>query len=290
MSDKLLILGSRGFIGKNVFNYFNENSNYKTIGLTRDNIDFSNSEELIKKVNEIMPSVVIHTAVSLDNFENNIKMYLALENIAKDVNKILLIGSGAEYIPSRYKPKMKEDYFPKNSVSIKDTYTLSKYTISRLHQNNNFKNIFNLRVFGIYGPFEDYKRRLISNNIVRNLNKLPLQYNRNVAFDYLYINDFNSAIDRFIKLSNPKHNTYNLCNGKAFKFKEIMNTIADVTGFPKHNILLNNSEPSPYEYSGDSSLIENEIGKVEQTTLYEAIYELNSWYSSQNISNFKLED
>ena len=162
MSDKLLILGSKGFIGKNLFNYFNKNSNFNTIGLTRNDVDFSNSEELLQIVDTIKPSVIIHTAVSLDDFENNIKMYFALENIANIVSKIILIGSGAEYIPNRYKPKMRENYYPKNSVSPKDIYTLSKYTISRLHQDNNFKNIFNLRVFGIYGPFEDFRRRLIS--------------------------------------------------------------------------------------------------------------------------------
>ena len=135
MSEKLLITGSRGFIGKNLLNYFNKNSNFNTIGLTRNDVDFSKPEDLLQVVEKIKPSVVIHSAVSLDNFENNIKMYFALENIANNVSKIILIGSGAEYIPNRYKPKMREDYFPKNSVSPKDTYTLSKYTIS------NFINI-----------------------------------------------------------------------------------------------------------------------------------------------------
>lgn len=290
MPEKILILGSRGFIGKNLFDHFNSNENFITIGLTRKDVDFSDPKALVPIVKNIMPSIVIHTAVSLDNFENNIKMYLALENIATFVSKILLIGSGAEYIPSRYKPQMKEDYFPNISVFPKDIYTLSKYTISRLHQNSNLKNIFNLRVFGIYGPFEDFNRRLISNNIVRYLNKLPLQYNRNVAFDYLYINDFNSAIERFINLTNPKFNTYNLCTGKAYKFKEIMETIADVTGVSRDDIILKNKEPSSYEYSGNSNLIENEIGKIENTTLFEAIKHLYLWYLSKDLSNFKLED
>lgn len=290
MPEKILILGSRGFIGKNLLNYFNENTNFMGIGLTRKDVDFSNPEELVKVVKNLMPSVVIHAAVSLDDFDNNIKMYFALENIAKFVSKIILIGSGAEYIPDRYKPKMKEDYFTKNCVSPKDIYTLSKYTISRLHQNSNLKNIYNLRVFGIYGPFEDFKRRLISNNIVRNLHNLQLQYNRNVAFDYLYINDLNSALERFIKLNKPKYNTYNLCTGKAYKFKEIMETIADVTGSSREDIILKNVEPSSYEYSGNSTLIENEIGKIEKTSLFEAIKDLYSWYASKDISKFKLED
>ena len=142
-----------------------------------------------------------------------LRMFYALENVASLVEKIILIGSGAEYISARYKPLMKENYFPNEPVYPVDIYTLSKYTISKLLSISNAKNIYNLRVFGIYGPYEDFQRRLISNNIVRYLNNLPLQYNRNVAFDYLYINDFLSALERFLSLEKPKYNTYNLCVG-----------------------------------------------------------------------------
>ena len=145
-----------------------------------------------------------------------------------------------------------------------------------------------MRVFGIYGPYEDFQRRLISNNLVRYLNNLPLQYNRNVAFDYLYINDFLSALERFLSLEKPKYNTYNLCVGKAYKFKEIMETIADVVGIDFSEIILNDSSPSNYEYSGDPTLIENEIGKIEQTKLVDAITNLYSWYKNQDLNSLKL--
>ena len=62
---------------------------------------------------------------------------------------------------------MREDYFPKEPAFPNDVYSLSKYTISKLHQSSSCSNIYNLRVFGIFGPYEDYQRRLISNNIVR---------------------------------------------------------------------------------------------------------------------------
>ena len=50
-----------------------------------------------------------------------------------------------------------------------------------------------------------------------------------------------------------------------------MNTIADVVGLDHSKIILKDQTPSNYEYSGDSSLLENEIGKIEKTSLYDAI-------------------
>lgn len=285
---KIIILGAKGFIGKNLCQFFDNKEKYQVFPLSRVEVDFTDLESLTSKIKDISPNYIIHSAVSLENFENNIRMFYALENVASLVDKIILIGSGAEYISARYKPVMKEDYFPQEPVYPVDIYTLSKYTISKLLSTSNANNIYNLRVFGIYGPYEDFQRRLISNNLVRNLNNMPLQYNRNVAFDYLYIDDFLSAIDRFLSLEKPLQNTYNLCVGKAYKFKEIMETIADVVGIDYSNIILNDSSPSNYEYSGDPTLIENEIGKIEQTKLVDAITNLYSWYKNQDLNSLKL--
>ena len=285
---KIIILGAKGFIGKNLCEFFDNQEKYTVSPLSRVDVDFTDIESLTEKIKDISPNYIIHSAVSLDNFENNIRMFYALENVASLLEKIILIGSGAEYISARYKPLMKENYFPNEPVYPVDIYTLSKYTISKLLSISNTKNIYNLRVFGIYGPYEDFQRRLISNNLVRHLNNLPLQYNRNVAFDYLYINDFLSALERFLSLEKPKYNTYNLCVGKAYKFKEIMETIADVVGEDTSDIILNDSNPSNYEYSGDPTLIENEIGKIEQTKLLDAITKLYSWYKNQDLTSLTL--
>ena len=141
--------------------FFSENSNFQLFSFSRKDVDFTNLDLLKQKVLEISPDYIIHSAVSLENFENNIRMFYALENLASYVKKII-IGSGAEYIANRYKPLMKESYFPNDTVFPKDIYSLSKYTISKLHTSSSAQNIYNLRVFGIYGPYEDFQRRLIS--------------------------------------------------------------------------------------------------------------------------------
>mgnify|MGYP001397061430 CR=1 FL=1 len=288
MMKKIVILGSSGFLGRNLCGFFSDNCNFELFPLSRKDVDFTNFDSLKQRVLDISPDYIIHSAVSLENFENNIRMFYALENLACYVKKIIIIGSGAEYIANRYKPLMKESYFPSEAVFPKDIYSLSKFTISKLHASSSVENIYNLRVFGIYGPHEDFQRRLISNNIVRHINNMPLTYNRNVTFDYLYINDFLSSIENFLALEKPLFNTYNLCIGKGYEFKEIMNTIADVVGFDHSKIILKDPTPSNYVYSGDSSLLENEIGKIEKTSLFEAINSLYKWYIDQDINKLKL--
>ena len=285
---KIIVLGSNGFLGRNLCDFFSNKIKFQLFPLSRKDVDFTDLSSLKQKVLDISPDYIIHSAVSLDNFENNIRMFYALENLACYVDKVIIIGSGAEYISSRYEPLMKESHFPIEPVFPKDIYSLSKYTISKLNTLSKAKNIYNLRVFGIYGPYEDFKRRLISNNIVRHINNLPLTYNRNVAFDYLYINDFLSSIESFLELDIPLFNTYNLCIGKGYKFQEIMNTLADVVGVDHSKIILKDPTPSNYEYSGDSSLLENEIGKIEKTSLFEAIKSLYEWYLNQDINELKL--
>ena len=62
----------------------------------------------------------------------------------------------------------------------------------------------NLRLFGVYGEFEDYSRRFISNNICRVLSGLPISMNRDMKFDYIYMNDLCFIIEKVILKSDFK--------------------------------------------------------------------------------------
>ena len=82
-------------------------------------------------------------------------------------------------------------------------YGYSKYEIAKNIESRH-RNIYNLRVFGIYGKYEDYKRRFISNNICRLLCGQTISINKNAYFDYLYVNDFSKIVEMFIKNNKNK--------------------------------------------------------------------------------------
>jgi GDP-L-fucose synthase len=98
---------------------------------------------------------------------------------------MIYYGSGAEFDRNNWIPKMKEEYF--DSFVPTDQYGFSKYIINKYTERA--ENIFNLRLFGVFGKYEDYQIRFISQTCCRAIYDLPITINQNVNFDYTYIDD-----------------------------------------------------------------------------------------------------
>ncbi len=279
---KILVTGSNGFIGANVKEFLEKK--YNIFSPKRESLnllDFSHVKSYIKKN---FFDIIIHCGVTLTSVEQNLKMYSNFENCSKFFGKMICIGSGAEFDKRNYIPRMKEDYFGKFVPDKSDIYGYSKYLIAKdIIQKK--KNIYNLRVFGIFGKYEDYRRRLISNNICRKLTGMNVSINKNTYFDYMYINDFCKILEIFIK-KNPKENTYNICTGNIvdfFSLAEIINSIE----YSGSEIEVKSKGLNP-EYSGDNSKFLNEFGDFKFIDYKSSIKELFNWY--KNESGLKFND
>jgi len=274
---KILITGTNGFVGHNLKEYFQ--NRYDSIYCPkRGDINLLDSDAVHSYLVKHEFDVVIHCGVTLVSVEQNLKMYFNIERCSESFGKLICVGSGAEYDKNHYIPKMKEDYFGKYIPS--DIYGFSKYVIAKDIESKP-RNIINLRVFGIYGKYEDYKRRFISNNICRALSDLNISINRNMYFDYLYIDDFSRIVEIFIK-KEPAKQSYNICTGKSIDFLTLAHIIRDIDG---RNLTINIKEDgfNP-EYSGDNLLFLQEYGDFNFTQPEKAIGELYHWYKdSSNI-------
>ena len=60
---KILILGSNGFLGKNLCEFFQNKNIYDVYPLTRNDLDFTDVNALIEKIKTISPDIVVHSAV-----------------------------------------------------------------------------------------------------------------------------------------------------------------------------------------------------------------------------------
>ena len=177
---KILITGTNGFVGRNLKEYFQKK--YEDVRCPkRQELDLLDSHSVYTFIMKNEFDIIIHCAVTLNSVEHNLKMYFNLERCSKSFGKMICVGSGAEYGMSSYIPKMKEEYFGTN-IPL-DIYGFSKYVIAKDILTKH-RNIINLRVFGIYGKYEKYKQRFISNNICRALSGLDISINKNVYFDY----------------------------------------------------------------------------------------------------------
>jgi len=276
---KVLVAGSKSFLGQNLRRYYSDRSGFTVKYLSREDCDLSVSKELLSIVKSYQPDLLIHTAVSLTSVDNNLRMYMALERATLYCGKIVMIGSGAEYGHQRYRPAMPESFF--DPISPPDNghpYHLSKYLISRIHQSSP-QNIYNFRVFGLYGPYEDYKRRLISSNILSFMHHGKMTVSANHAFDYLYVDDLIAAIATFADSAHtPKASTYNVCTGRADRFLDILSQVVEVLGGTTKAISIDNPMPTDYIYSGNPSLFESEFDhKIERTSYGEATLAIRDW-------------
>ncbi|HPS21088.1 MAG TPA: NAD-dependent epimerase/dehydratase family protein [Candidatus Omnitrophota bacterium] len=268
---KMLITGTTGFVGRNLKEYFQARS-YDLFCPKRLELNLLDSDAVYAYLEKHKFDVVIHCGVTLDSVEKNLMMYFNFERCSRFFGKMICVGSGAEYDMRHYVPKMKETYY--GTYIPADIYGFSKYVIAKDIEACR-RNIINLRGFGIYGKYEDYKRRFISNNICRALSGEDISINKNMYFDYLYVTDFARIAEMFVN-KDPRERSYNICTGEPVDLCSYARIIKDISG-GNVNITVKEDGLKP-EYSGDNSLFLSEYGKFDFTPHRDAIRELYQWY------------
>lgn len=213
--NRILLTGSTGFIGKNISNFFNKK--YILLSPSSVELNLLDSEAVCDFIHKENINTVIHSAavgaIRKNNnsriFFDNVQMFNNILRVSDKVDRIIIFGSGAEYSKDRSIVNVKENKF--DEYVPKDEYGFGKYIISKMMYNK--KNIVNLRLFGVYGKYEDYKVRFISNVICKALLDIPITINQNVYFDYLYIDDFINILDNVLNKKELNFNIYNVGRG-----------------------------------------------------------------------------
>lgn len=242
---KILITGCRGFLGKEMRDYF---SGHEVIAADRTILDptcYTSVSNFFKKNKKI--DIVIHTAVkggkrgheeSIKDFYDNILMF---DNLSKFSNKYGLMvnfGSGAEYGRGR-----EIDSLPEQEIKTShpmDYYGLSKNLITRKIIDIN-SNIFNLRLFGCFGKHEENQRLLkASYNNIRN--DRPVIIFQDKYMDYFYAEDVGKVIQSLPDLvSNTSFRDINLCYKEKEKLSDIVNKIKNLTT-RKNKVIIENKK------------------------------------------------
>lgn len=275
----ILITGTTGFIGKNLLQQLKEK--YNIYCPVRSELDLLETESVFCYLTSHNIDIVIHSANTNtsraqnaaieDSLDRNLRMFYNLERCKNCFGKMYYFGSGAEYDMQHYIPRMKEDYF--GTYIPKDPYGFSKYIMSKSCEQKG--NIYDLRLFGVFGKYEEWERRFISNAICRALTGKDITIRKNVYFDYLWVEDLCQMMEWFIE-SEPRYRHYNVCRGNKIDLYSLACIVREALNIDC-NIVVKEKGWKP-EYTGDNERLLREIGDFHFNGMKESIRKLCDYY------------
>ena len=281
---KILITGAGGFIGRNLFEFLSKK--YKIYAPTKEELDLFNTDSVDKYLQKNKFDVIIHCASvacgrNIENPQNvmqgNLRMFFNIARNSEYFGKMIFVSSGAEYDRQKDIVKVKEEdsavVFPEDELGF------SKQICSKFAEQS--KNIISLRVFGIFGKYEDYGIRFPSNAICRAICNMPITINQNRIFSYLYINDFCRIIDHIIN-KKLKHKIYNIVPDKTISLLEIAKKVKEILG--KNLDIIVKSPGMGKEYTGSNARFKKELKNIKFTNIDDSLKELYDWYEENKKS------
>ena len=279
----ILITGAGGFVGRNLSEYLSLGNSVYT--LRHQDLDLLDANAVESFLKDHPVDLIFHCAneggsrkTNYDQGKNNVvehnlRMFFNLVRCMTPQMRMIHFGSGAEYDRKNYQPKMKESYF--DTYPPTDDYGYSKYVISKYIEKSS--NITCLRIFGLFGKYEDYRFKFISNAIVKNLLRMPIVINQNVVFDYLYIDDFCKLVDHFV-LPGTYSSHYNITPTQSIDLISIAHLINDISDYKSDIRILN--EGMNTEYTGDNSNLLSIVRDFPFTPYKAAITSLYQYYKN----------
>lgn len=279
MLKKILILGSGGFIGRNLKEYFLRSDKYDVKAPSHQELDLLDECAVREYLEQNSINVVFHCAVFgaktvLEEqyvLENNLRLFYNLEKCHSLYDKMIYFGSGAEYDKRFDICGVTEEDIGKSIPN--SLYGLAKYVIGQ--QIEHSENIYNFRIFGMFGKYEDWQTTFISGCCCKAVKNYPLSIRQDTIFDYMWVDDFCKIAEWSIE-HNFKYHTYNLGSGKKIKLSQLAEIVLTVSKKDLKTIICR--EGLGKEYTADNSRLLKEYGMDYNTPIEEAIEKLYCWY------------
>jgi len=277
----ILIIGANGFIGRHLYEYLSQDSTYTLLTPSSKILNIIDERSVDAYIEATTPDVIVNCANrggSRDSgneniVHDNLRMFFNIVKHSDKVSKIIHFGSGAEYC--KHKPIIDAKEEDADTFIPLDEYGFYKSICSKFIEKSD--NNLNLRIFGCYGEYENYEFKFISNAIVKNLLKLPITINKNVFFDYTYVDDLVKIVDYFLH-NDSQHKVYNLTTGKKIDLITLANLINETSDFTSEIKVIN--EGLNNEYTSNNTRLMDEINGFEFTQHREAIICMRQYYTS----------
>lgn len=272
---KILLLGASGFVGHNMLNFL-ENK-YDLVHPSHTELDVLNEAEVAQYLKLHQYDVVLNCLdwrySDHNYFENKLRMFNNLAKYRDSYGKMIYFGSGAEYARDLPIVDIVETAFDRK-IPV-DTYGCCMHQISMMAMHS--ENIYNLRLFGVWGKYEIWQRRFISNAICKAMFGYPITIRQDCCFDYLFIDDLCRIVQWFIE-NEPVYHDYNAVSGEKYYLRELAELVVKESG--KDIPIYIAREGIGNEYSASNKRLCQEMKDFSPTDIREAIHEAYLYYES----------
>jgi GDP-L-fucose synthase len=276
---KILLTGGSGFIGKNIRESFLAQKYQIIAPCSRELnlIDAANSEAYFK--NKTFDAV-IHCAVKPGHrnakdptnlFYSNARMFFNLERHKDAFGKLINLGSGAVYdLAADITSACEKDIFKRMGSC---EHSFCKYVVAK--QIKRLDNFTDLIIFGIFGKYEDYSIRFISNAICKTLFDLPITLRQNRRFSYLDVDDLPQILEFFIE-NDTKERYYNVTPDNYMELADLALMIKDISG---KNVPIKIRQGGwGLDYYGSNAALRAQMPQVKFTPQRQSLEKLYKYY------------
>ena len=283
---KILLTGGGGFIGRNVREYLSRD--HDVLAPTHSELDLTDSVAVDGWFREHRVDAVVHGAVRPGHraaqdpsrqLWTNLRMFFNIERNRNLFGRFVFLSSGAVYDGSGPLVHVAEDQL---GVSLpEDEHGLSKYAIARFIEAEGARSasrIVELRLFGVFGRYEDYGIRFISNAICRALCDLPITLRQDRRFSYLFIDDLMPVLE-WALAGEPGSAAYNVTPDWTDTLRGLASMVAARSG--KDVPILVAHDGLGNEYTGDNSRLRREMPGLTFTPSEVAVDRLYGWYADR---------
>lgn len=281
MKKKILLTGGNGFIGKNIQESFLAEK-YEITAPRSFELNLIDTDCVDEYFKDKTFDVVLHAGCKPGHrnakdptnlFYSNLRMFENLERHKDKFGKLINFGSGAIYDISKNNSNVKEEDIFKNMG--KDDHSFCKYVEHKLIEN--LDNFIDLNIFGIFGKYEDWEIRFISNAICKAMYGFDITLRQNRRFSYLFVEDLMPILEYFIE-NKPKYNSYNIVPPEPVELVQIAELVKKVSGNDISIKVANDGYG--LDYYGDNSRLISEVD-CKFTKMEDSIKMLFAYYESR---------
>ena len=288
---KILILGSEGFVGNNLFDGLSKSHEVLCADLidssthpnyTKFDVTNSSSVQNTVKNVDVVIDLVAHSLVSSiegpsKNAQVNILGLLnILEACTKNNIKKIIFTSASSMIGEPKTPQVSEDHI----ATPKTAYGISKLASEhylRLYNELNNLNYVIFRFFNIYGPYQ--KNGLLPSLYSRIAQNQPLTVfgKGDQIRDYVFIQDIIPFFEKAVTENIANNKIFNMGTGKGTSILDIINILSEAMNVkPKIEF----KDPRLGEignFVADPKLLSLTFGRIPSTNVKDGIKKTVEW-------------